>query len=239
VTRPVVFLDRDGTIIEDKGHLADPFGVEILPTVVDALRLLHRHGFATVIVSNQSGVARGYFDDDTVRAVNAEIVRQLAGDGLAIDGWYWCSHFDQGCDCRKPAPGLVHRAIEEHGLTLEDGAVVGDRGSDVALGHAVGIPGILLPGPYPYVGPEPDYRAGSLLEAGEWIVARALRRAQGAGGDVVLRQAQDDTMGLRQAQDDTMVLRQAQDDTMVLRQAQDDAIVAHTDMVMAWGGEGG
>jgi len=216
VTRPVVFLDRDGTIIEDKGHLADPAGVEILPTVGDALRLLREHGFATVVVSNQSGVARGYFGDDTVRAVNGEIARRLAADGLAIDGWYWCSHFDQGCTCRKPAPGLVHRAVDEHRLTLEDSAVVGDRGSDVALGHAVGIPGILLPGPYPYDGPEPDYRARTLLEAAEWIVARALRRAQGARGNGALRQAQDDTMGvaLRQAQDDTMVV---QDDTMVAR----------------------
>jgi len=230
VTRPVVFLDRDGTIIADKGHLADPAGVEILPTVVDALRLLREHGFATVMVSNQSGVARGYFDDDAVRAVNAEIARRLAGDGVAIDGWYWCSHFDEGCDCRKPAPGLVHRAVDERGLTLEDSAVVGDRGSDVALGHAVGIPGILLPGLYPYVGPEPDYRARTLLEAAEWIVARALRRAQGAGGDVALRQAQDDTVV---AQDDTVVAR---DDTVVAR---DDTVVARGDAVVARGGDGG
>jgi D-glycero-D-manno-heptose 1,7-bisphosphate phosphatase len=225
-----VFLDRDGTIIADKGHLADPAGVEILPTVVDALRLLREHGFATVMVSNQSGVARGYFDDDAVRAVNAEIARRLAGDGVAIDGWYWCSHFDEGCDCRKPAPGLVHRAVDERGLTLEDSAVVGDRGSDVALGHAVGIPGILLPGLYPYVGPEPDYRARTLLEAAEWIVARALRRAQGAGGDVALRQAQDDTVV---AQDDTVVAR---DDTVVAR---DDTVVARGDAVVARGGDGG
>jgi len=191
----VVFLDRDGTIIEDKGHLADPAGVAILPTVVGALRLLHEHGFATVVVSNQSGVARGYFDEETVRAVNAEITRRLASDGAAIDGWYWCPHFEQGCDCRKPAPGLVHRAVDERGLTLEDSAVVGDRGSDVALGHGVGIPGIVLPGVYPYVGPEPDFRARTLLEAAEWIVARALRRAQGARGDGALRQAQGDTRG--------------------------------------------
>jgi D-glycero-D-manno-heptose 1,7-bisphosphate phosphatase len=190
-----VFLDRDGTIIEDKGHLSDPAGVAILPTVVDALGLLRENGFATVIVSNQSGVARGYFDEDTVRAVNAEITRQLAGEGVAIDGWYWCPHFDQDCSCRKPAPGMVRRAVDEHDLTLEGSAVVGDRGSDVALGHAVGIPGILLPGPYPYEGPPPDYRAQTLLDAAEWIVGRALRQAQGARGVVALRQAQGDLRG--------------------------------------------
>jgi len=175
VSRPVVFLDRDGTIIEDKGFLGDPGGVVILPTVVDALRLLRERGFATVVVSNQSGVARGYFGDDAVRAVNDEIARRLARDGVAIDAWYWCSHYDEGCTCRKPAPGLVTRAVGEHGLTLDGGATVGDRGSDVALGHAVGIPGILVPGPDPYDGPEPDLRANTLLEAAEWIVQRSLR----------------------------------------------------------------
>jgi D-glycero-D-manno-heptose 1,7-bisphosphate phosphatase len=172
VSRAAVFLDRDGTLIEDKGFLSDPAGVEILPTVVDALRLLRERGFATVVVSNQSGIGRGYFDDDAVRAVNAEIARQFAGDGVAIDAWYWCSHYDEGCLCRKPAPGLVRRALDEHGFVLRGAAVVGDRGSDVALGHAVGVPGILVPGPYPYVGPEPDLRAGTLLAAAEWIVAQ-------------------------------------------------------------------
>ena len=180
MTRPAVFLDRDGTLIEDKGFLDDPHGVEILPGVADALRLLRASDFATVVVSNQSGVARGYFDDDAVRAVNAEIVRQLANDGVAVDAWYWCPHDDDECDCRKPAPGLIRRAVNEHGLTLDGGAVIGDRGSDVALGHAVGIPGILLPGPYPYDGPEPDYRAATLLDAAEWVVRRrSLRHAPG------------------------------------------------------------
>jgi D-glycero-D-manno-heptose 1,7-bisphosphate phosphatase len=173
VIRPAVFLDRDGTLIEDKGFLDDPRGVDVLPNVVDALRLLGRNGYATVVVSNQSGVARGYFDEDVVRAVNGEIARRLAHDGVAVDAWYWCPHYDDDCDCRKPLPGLIHRAVDEHGLTLDGAAVVGDRGSDVALGHAVGIPGILLPGPYPYVGPEPDLRARDLLEAAQWVVGRA------------------------------------------------------------------
>jgi histidinol-phosphate phosphatase family protein len=172
VSRPTVFLDRDGTIIEDKGFLGDPAGVALLPTVVDALRLLRERGFATVVVSNQSGIARGFLDEDQVRAVNAEVSRQLANDGVAIDAWYWCSHYGDGCDCRKPALGLVKRAVAEHDFIVEGGAVVGDRGSDVALGHGLGIPGILVPGPYPYVGPEPDLRAQTLLEAAQWIVDR-------------------------------------------------------------------
>ena len=196
MSRPAVFLDRDGTIIGDKGFLNDIREIEVLPGVVDALRLLRENGFATVIVSNQSGVARGYFDEDAVRAVNGEIARRLANDGVAIDAWYWCPHYDEDCECRKPAPGLVHRAVAEHGLTLEGGAMVGDRGSDVALGHAVGIPGILLPGPYPYDGPEPDFRARTLLEAARWIVARAGDAADGGAGSRTLREAQGDVAAL-------------------------------------------
>ncbi|MDB5039609.1 MAG: putative D,D-heptose 1,7-bisphosphate phosphatase, partial [Candidatus Eremiobacteraeota bacterium] len=104
---------------------------------------------------------------------------------------YWCSHYDAGCECRKPAPGMIRRAASEHGLAVAGGAMVGDRGSVIALGHAVGIPGVLVPGPERYAGPEPDYRAATLLDAAEWIVARpgALRQAQGDGA---LRQAQGD-----------------------------------------------
>ena len=183
MTRPAVFLDRDGTIIEERGFLDDPSGVVVLPRVAGALRLLRERGYAAIVVSNQSGVARGYFGEDAVRAVNAEIALRLANDGVAIDGWYWCPHYDEDCVCRKPSPGMIRQAVAEHGLTLDGGAVVGDRGSDVALGHAVGIPGVLLPGPYPYDGPEPDFRARDVMEAVEWIVARrTLRQAQ---GDVV------------------------------------------------------
>jgi D-glycero-D-manno-heptose 1,7-bisphosphate phosphatase len=170
--RPAVFLDRDGTLIEDVGFLGDPNGVELLPTVCDALRLLAAHNYATIVISNQSGIARGLLDDAQVRSVNAEIVRRLDGDALAIDGWYWCPHFGDGCECRKPEPGLLHRAVREHGLTLAGAAMIGDRGSDVELGQRVGIPGIAVPGPQPYVGPEPDLRAQTLLEAAEWIVRR-------------------------------------------------------------------
>jgi len=174
VARAAVFLDRDGTLIEDKGFLGDPNGVALLPTVVDALRLLAEHGYATIVISNQSGIARGVLDDAKVRRVNAEIVRRLEDDGLAIDGWYWCPHYDEGCACRKPEPALVHRAVREHALTLAGAAMIGDRGSDVELGQRVGIPGIAVPGPLPYAGPEPDLRAQTLLEAAEWIVRRGL-----------------------------------------------------------------
>ncbi len=170
--KPAVFLDRDGTIIEDSGFISDPAAVRVLPTVVDALRMLADHGYATIVVSNQSGVARGYFGDDAVQAVNAEIVRQLGSDGVAIDAWYWCSHYDTGCNCRKPEPGMIERALREHPIALEGSAMVGDRGSDIELAHRVGIPSVLVPGPLDYTGPEPHFRAQTLLGAAHWIVNR-------------------------------------------------------------------
>lgn len=172
MSRPAVFLDRDGTIIEDKGFLGDPADVEILPTVPQALKLLADNGYATVVVSNQSGIARGYFDHATVERVNAEITRRLAEHGVAIDAWYWCSHYDDGCDCRKPEPGLVQRAMTDRPIDLGRSAMIGDRGSDVELGQRLGMPGILVPGPLAYTGPEPNLRAQTLLEAAEWIVRR-------------------------------------------------------------------
>ena len=200
MTRPAAFLDRDGTIIEDSGFIGDPNRVLVLPTVVEALRLLARHGFATIVVTNQSGVARGYFDEGAVRAVNDEVARRLAGDGLTLDAWYHCPHWDEGCDCRKPSPGMIRRAASEHDLDVARSVVIGDRGSDIALAHGIGIPGVLVPGPERYAGPEPDYRAATLLEAVEWVVARpALRQAQ---GDTV--GAQGDTVG---AQGDSVVRR--------------------------------
>ncbi len=182
MTRPAAFLDRDGTIIEDGGFIGEPSRVRILPTVVDALRLFAERGFATVVVSNQSGVARGYFDDDAVRAVNAHVAALLANDGVALDAWYHCPHYGEPCACRKPSPGMIRRAAAEHRLDVARSVVVGDRGSDIALAHRVGIPGVLVPGPDAYAGPEPDFRAATLLEAAEWIVARAGTARAEAGG---------------------------------------------------------
>lgn len=170
--RPAAFLDRDGVLIEDTGFIGDPEDVQILPDVPLALKKLADAGYARIVVSNQSGVARGYFSAVDVDRVNGSLAGMLAGDGARIDAFYVCPHFDEECDCRKPAPGLIHKAVAEHGLTLEGSAVIGDRGSDIALAHAVGIPGILVHSPrYPYNGPEPEARVGSLLDAVDWLLA--------------------------------------------------------------------
>jgi D-glycero-D-manno-heptose 1,7-bisphosphate phosphatase len=175
VKRPAAFLDRDGVLIDDTGFIGDPEDVQVLPDVPLALKKLAAAGYARIVVSNQSGIARGYFSAIDVDRVNGSLAGMLAGDGARIDAFYVCPHYDEDCDCRKPAPGLIHKAVAEHGLTLQGSAMIGDRGSDIALAHAVGIPGILVPSPrYPYSGPEPDVRVETLLDAVDWMISHGV-----------------------------------------------------------------
>jgi D-glycero-D-manno-heptose 1,7-bisphosphate phosphatase len=170
--KPAAFLDRDGTLIDDVGFVHKRADVRVLPTVAEALRTFAGAGYACVVVTNQSGVARGYFDEAAVHGINAEIVARLHAADVKVDAFYFCPHYGDGCDCRKPEPGMIQRAAREHGIDVARSAVVGDRGSDIELGQRLGIPGVLVPGPAPYVGPEPDFRARTLLEAAQWIVRR-------------------------------------------------------------------
>jgi D-glycero-D-manno-heptose 1,7-bisphosphate phosphatase len=117
-------------------------------------------------------VGRGYFDESAVHEINAELSGQLAAAGALLDAFYYCPHYNAGCLCRKPEPGMIHRAAHELAIDIPRSAVVGDRVGDVELGQRLGIPGVLVPGPIPYSGPEPDFRARTLLEAAQWIVRR-------------------------------------------------------------------
>jgi D-glycero-D-manno-heptose 1,7-bisphosphate phosphatase len=134
-----MFLDRDGTLIEDVGYIADPDHVRVLPGAAAALRDLAGEGYAIVVISNQSGVGRGMFDIETVWAVDAEMRRRFAADGVAIDASYYCPHGpDDGCECRKPSPGMLLQAADELELDLARSWMVGDRDSDVEAGLAAG-----------------------------------------------------------------------------------------------------
>ncbi|MBC5798432.1 MAG: HAD family hydrolase [Candidatus Eremiobacteraeota bacterium] len=161
--KPAAFLDRDGTLMEDSGFVGDPRRVRVLDGVAPALIALADAGFARIVVTNQSGVARGFFGEPDVVIVNHALKDELAVRGAAVDAFYYCTHL-QGCECRKPLPGLVLRAVAEHALDLRRSVMFGDRGGDIALAHNLGIPGILvneLPG---YDGPPPLHRARSLRE---------------------------------------------------------------------------
>jgi histidinol-phosphate phosphatase family protein len=137
--RFAVFLDRDGTVMADRHFLADPAGVELLPGAAAGLRRMRDLGAALVVVTNQSGVGRGYFDLGAVERVNDRLRELLAAEGIELDGIYVCPHGpDEGCACRKPEPGLFLQARDELGLDLGASFVVGDREVDVEAGRRLG-----------------------------------------------------------------------------------------------------
>jgi D-glycero-D-manno-heptose 1,7-bisphosphate phosphatase len=150
--RAAVFLDRDGTIIEDVGYLAAIDRMVLFPWTVDAIRALNRAGFAVVVVTNQSGVARGYFTEAFVADTHRALDRRVEAGGARIDAYYYCPHHPDGaeveyrreCDCRKPRRGLVDRAARDLGLDPERSFVVGDAWRDIALARAVGARAVLV-----------------------------------------------------------------------------------------------
>lgn len=145
--RPGAFLDRDGTLIRDTDYPRDPALVELLPGAADALKQLRRHGYALVVVSNQSGIGRGLITPGEAAAVHERFVGLLADHGITLDGAYYCPHTpDDGCGCRKPAPGLLVRAAKELGLDIARSVMIGDKASDVEAGESVGCRAVRFKG---------------------------------------------------------------------------------------------
>jgi D-glycero-D-manno-heptose 1,7-bisphosphate phosphatase len=146
--RRAVFLDRDGTLIEGEGYLGDPDGVRAIPGVQDALAELAAHGWLRIVVTNQSGVARGYFRADDYEAV-AHRVDETVGP---LDAQYACFHLEEGsvapwnvaCGCRKPLPGLIERAAREHDVDLAQSILVGDDLRDLQAARAAGVDAVLV-----------------------------------------------------------------------------------------------
>ncbi len=156
--------------MEDSGFIGDPKRVRVLPGVAEALVELARGGFERIVVTNQSGVARGFFGEPDVNLVHRALAAELALGGATLDAYYFCTHLD-GCDCRKPLPGMILRAVRERDLDLAASVVFGDRGSDIALAHSVGIPGILVKEMRAYDGPAPLHRARSLRDGVRFFLA--------------------------------------------------------------------
>lgn len=140
-----VFLDRDGTIIVDKGYLSDPHGVEFERGAVSGLGAMAALGLALVVISNQSGVGRGLFPHAAADAVNGKLAEMLLQQGIPIAGFYICPHApDAGCRCRKPQPGLILQASAELDLDINGSFMIGDKQCDLELARNVGATGILL-----------------------------------------------------------------------------------------------
>lgn len=140
-----VLLDRDGTLIADKHYLADPAGVELLPGAVRGLRLLRAEGVNLFVVTNQSGIGRGYFTEDAYRACHAAMENLLRSEGILLTDSAFCPHGpEQGCACRKPALGMWRGLAATHGLRCETTAMVGDKMDDVLFGRSAGFATVVL-----------------------------------------------------------------------------------------------
>ncbi len=186
--KPAVFLDRDGTVIEEVGYLNRLDRVSFFPWSVDAVRVLGDAGLRVVVVTNQAGVARGYFDEQFVRATHALIDERMRNGRARIDGYYYCPHHPDGrvasyraeCDCRKPKPGMILRAARELDIDVARSFVVGDRWLDVEMGRAAGATTVLVKTGYGLEdddrpdGLEADRVADNLMDAAGWIL-RTLR----------------------------------------------------------------
>ncbi len=143
--RPAVFLDRDGTISEEMGYANHLSRFSIFPYAGAAIRRLNDAGFAVIVVTNQSGAARGFFPESLIHEIHKKMEKQLAEAGAHVDGIYYCPHIrDHNCDCRKPLPGMVKKAAGEHNLDLKRSVLVSDRYDDISMAHAVGCRGILV-----------------------------------------------------------------------------------------------
>jgi D,D-heptose 1,7-bisphosphate phosphatase len=187
VTR-AVFIDRDGTLLEEAGYLDRLERLVCFPFAVDAVRLLNRAGFAVVVITNQSGIGRGMYQEEFVKLAHDVISQRMAEGGARIDAYYYCPHhpaaeieqYRRTCDCRKPAPGMLRRAAADLGLDLERSYTIGDKWTDVQVAEAVGAHGILVRTGYgrsselaPWPGVSPAAVVDDVMAATAWILSRA------------------------------------------------------------------
>lgn len=187
VKKPAVFIDRDGTINEQMGYINHIDRFVLLPGTAEAIRTLNKLDFLAIVISNQSGVARGYFPLDLVEKIHAHLRELLQKEGAVIDGIYFCPHHERGvvpeysiaCSCRKPRIGLIEKACKDFDIDMVRSYVVGDRCLDIDMAHRSNLKGILVRtgyglGEVDHVLPgsriKPVYIAKDLLHAVNWIM---------------------------------------------------------------------
>lgn len=187
-----IFLDKDGTLVEDVPYNVDPARIRIYPEVVAALTALSTQGYKLLVVSNQPGIAHGYVDGAAVERAGTHLLRMLKDEDVHIDGFYYCPHHPEGavdsyrvhCECRKPQPGLLRRAAREHRVDLFASWMIGDILNDVEAGKRAGCRTILvdrgnetewLPGKFR----QPDLTARNLDEALHYILQVSRKQLSG------------------------------------------------------------
>jgi D-glycero-D-manno-heptose 1,7-bisphosphate phosphatase len=184
---PAVFLDRDGTLIREVGFVRHPREVALFPWTVDSIRALNQAGLPVVVITNQSGVARGYLSEAMLEEVHGHLSSLVAAGGARIDAYYYCPHHPEGavagyaqrCDCRKPGAALIERACADLALDASRSFMVGDKWLDVGAARAAGARGILVrtgAGASEEASPKPGLSADAivdnLIEAVSWILRR-------------------------------------------------------------------
>lgn len=195
VTAPAVFLDRDNTIIRDRGYLSDPDQVALIPGAAKAILRFSEVGYLVVVVSNQSGVARGLLTEENLQAVHARVEERLAAEGVKLDGAYYCPYLDgaeatvnayrRASNLRKPQPGMLLKAARELGIDLTRSWMIGDSPTDVEAGRRAGCRTILLQGDGAAAAAtacRPTHTAGSLMEAAKFVEGE-MRRDREAEAD--------------------------------------------------------
>ena len=187
-----IFLDRDGTINEEAGYITDLAQFRLYDFAAPAIRMINEAGWLAILVTNQAGIARGHFTEDFLGEVNDLMISALAREGARLDAIYYCPHYPapegepetayrRECDCRKPRPGLLHRAQRDFSLSLDESYVIGDRYRDLAAGFEAGTRGVLVLTGYGReeldrdrdTWPRPPIQiADHLLAAVQWILAQ-------------------------------------------------------------------
>ncbi len=150
--RKAVFLDRDGTLVVHEHYLSSPEQLKLLPNAVEGLRLFQEHGFLVVVVTNQSGIARGIFDEERLSLIHKKLAQMLEEKGIVLDGIYYCPHLKEGvveqykieCDCRKPLPGMLLDAAHRYNIDLPQSLMVGDSEVDMQAGRNAGCTCMLI-----------------------------------------------------------------------------------------------
>jgi len=185
VTRPlpsnqdpnkVIVLDRDGTIVVDRHYLADPDGLELLPAAGAGLRRMSDMGFRLVLITNQSGIARGLFSLSTLAQIHERLRQMLEALGVRLAGIYFCPHGPaEGCDCRKPQLGLMRQAAQELGFDMSRSIVIGDKVSDIEFGQRAGALTVLIGNPESPLPTAPDFVVENLGAAADIISSRLIK----------------------------------------------------------------
>jgi len=192
--RRAVFIDRDGTLSEEVGYINHVSRFRLFPYASSAIKHLNENGWLAIVITNQAGVARGYFSEDTIHAVHDAMTNELKRKGAQLDAIYYCAHhpsvgeppYRLDCDCRKPKPGLISRAVNDFGINLEESWMVGDRYSDVELARNAGINSMFVMSGYgrgewehqrPNWTEQPDLVAEDLLGAVRLIVSGSVECA--------------------------------------------------------------